>query len=399
MERFVTIMMRNVARTGTRGSGFVRLFVSKRLLHGAAAALVGIFLPIYLYESTESFLAVALFYGLASLGYALLLPPGMHITNRIGFSRTLILGAVFAIGTYICLYFSKPETIYTYLPWILITTVLFRLFHWVPYHVDFALFTTPGERGKDVSLVFATIAFLGVIGPILAGFIINQTSYNTLFAIVIALLAASAVSYMFVPETAAHFEWSSKETFKRMFDPSVRGLVIGAMAAGAEVIVTLVVWPVFLYELLNGDVLEIGMLSTVIVLLTIGLQLAIGRYIDRGKGQAVKTLRYGSFFYSLGWLLKIFVLSSLQVFLIGLYHNITKIFTVTPMHSILYDMTGDQTRYVDELTVLREMANHIGRVISLILVMVLALFVTINWTFLIAAAASIAFNMVYRYSR
>lgn len=32
-------------------NGFVQLFVSKRLLHGAAAALLGIFVPIFLYET------------------------------------------------------------------------------------------------------------------------------------------------------------------------------------------------------------------------------------------------------------------------------------------------------------------------------------------------------------
>lgn len=398
MERITLILRRYINRDPRKDSGFVQLFISKRLLHGAAGALLGIFLPIYLYTQTgESFWVVGGFYAASSLLYLLLLPPAMRITNWLGFSRTLILGGIFSILFYLTLYFVEPAQLLWWIGPLIIILTCFRLFHWVPFHVDFTMFTKPGERGRDVSLTFATIAFLGVIGPILAGFIVEQTSYQILFLIAIVLLVAATISYGLVPETAANYEWGVGETWRKLFSPEMRGIASGAFANGAEVVVTLVAWPIFLYEILDGDLFDIGAISTVIVALTIGVQILIGRYIDRAKGNSVKTLRVGSMFYAIGWVLKIFVLSAAQVFFVGLYHNVTKIFTKTPFSALMYDMSGEQSRYVDEITVVKEMSEHAGRTLSLVAIIIVSFIFPINYTFIIAAVASLALNMIHRF--
>ena len=375
----------------------MRLFVSKRLIHGAAAALAGIFVPIFLYETTgESFAIVGGYYALLSLGYALFLVPGMSVANAIGFSRTLVLSGLCSVLTYVTLFFMTPENVWVTM-WVLAATIIaFRVFHWVPFHVDFALFTTAGERGRQVSLSFAAIAFMGAIGPVLAGFIVENAGYNTLFSVILILLMAATISYAYVPETPTKFIWSYKETLQQLSSPKLRGLAVGEFANGAEAIVNLVVWPIFLYEILNGDVLGIGLLSTFIVAITIVLQLLLGRYLDGKHDNKERTLRVGSTLYAVGWIFKIFVLSAAQVFFVGLYHNIVKIFTQTPFSAILYDMSADQGSLVDEYTVVREISNHLGRAASLMAIAFLTLYIPLAWTFLIAAGASLALNMVYR---
>lgn len=257
MERITLILKRYRLRQPKRDSGFVQLFISKRLLHGAAAALLGIFLPIYLYTGTgEQFWIVGGFYALASLLYIIFLPPAMKVTNWLGFSRTLIVGGVFSTLFYIILFFIEPESLLLWSVPLLVTLVLFKLFHWVPFHVDFTLFTKLGERGRDVSLTFATIAFLGVIGPILAGFIVEQTNYQVLFGIAITLLIIATLSYAFVPETAARYEWGVGETWRKLLSPEMRGITVGEFANGAEVVVTIVAWPIFLYEISTATCLK-----------------------------------------------------------------------------------------------------------------------------------------------
>jgi hypothetical protein len=122
----------------------------------------------------------------------------------------------------------------------------------------------------------------------------------------------------------------------------------------------------------------------------------VGRYLDRKNSSKEKTLQIGSSLYAVGWILKIFVLSTLHVFVIGLYHNIVKIFTATPYSAILYDMSSDKGDYVDEFTVVREMAGHLGRATCLVVVSTAAIFIPLGWTFVLAAVASIALNLVYR---
>ncbi len=398
MEGIATVLKRNRHRKGKEGSdGFIRLFVSKRLIHGAAAAILGIFVPIFLYETSgELFWVVGGYYAVLSILYVALLQPAMKITNWLGFSHTLVLGGVFSVILYGIMFFMTPENLWLLLGPLTVAIVGFRLFHWVPFHVDFTLFTSAGERGRQVSLSFATIAFMGVVGPILAGFIVANAGYDALFGTAVALLIAATISYAFVPETATHFDWTFGQTWKKFFSRDMRHVVAGEFANGAEVVVNLIVWPIFLYEILDGDVFEIGAISTIVVGATIVVQIFVGRYLDKHKGSNEKTLRVGSMLYAVGWILRIFVLSAAHVFFIGLYHNIVKIFTKTPFSAILYDMSAEQGKYVDEFTVLREMAAHSGRAFSLILISILAFFIPIGWTFVIAAVASIALNLIYR---
>jgi len=400
LNRIVPTLSGLTGRTAKHTHGFVELFIAKRLIQGSAVALIGVFVPIFLYEVVgQQFWYVGLYYSLLSVLYVLFIIPGMYVANRIGFSHALIVGGICSVGQFMALYLLSAQTIWYILPVLTIFTIGFRVFHWVPFHVDFTLFTSHGERGRLVSLSFATIAFLGVIGPILAGFIIQNAGYDALFAVAVVLLIAATISYAFVPETPTHFSWGYKETWKKLFSKRYVGVTVGEFANGAEVAVTLVVWPIFLYEILNGDVFSIGALSTLIVAATVIIQLLVGKYLDGKDDTKFKTLRWGSKLYALGWIARIFVLSAGQVFLVGLYHNIMRIFTQTPFSAILYDMSAEQGKYVDEFTVLREMAGHSGRAVSLVAIAGLSLFIPIGWTFVIAALASLALNMVYQIAR
>lgn len=398
MELVTVVLARIKRRGGGRKDGFVQLFLSKRLIQGLAAAMMAVFLPIFIYEiSGGSFVWVGMFYIAASFLYAFLLPPAMQLTNYIGFSRALIVGGVFSIIQYCLLFFvTEANFAYLWLP-VLLTLVGFRLFHWVPYHVDFTAFTSSGERGKDVALIFATIAFMGMIGPLMAGYIVTNSGYDTLFAVVIALLTLATVTYSFVPAVDEKFTWSYRDTLQNLFSARFRPLLIGEAASGAEAIVTLVAWPIFLYEVLDGKLLELGMVSTLIVTVTIVIQIIVGKKLDQKGVDKAKTLKRGSILYSLGWIFKMFVLSATQVFFVGLYHNIAKIFMSTPYSAILYDMSGEQGEYVDEFTVMREMASYLGRGSALVVMVLLTIFMPIEITFVIGVVASLLVNMVYRH--
>lgn len=389
-------MFKKIGRSyfdGKRSSGFVSLFISKRLIQGAATALMSIFLPIFLYITSDfSFKYVVGFYFVVSLLYVFFLAFATRLFNSIGYRLVLAIGMLFNVFFYILLYFTTSANILLLTVPLILSLLCFRLLHWVPFLVDFTLFSDPKNRGREVSLVYATIAFMGVIGPILAGYIISTSSYQTLFGVVIVLLAVSAFSYLFVPDTHEKYRWTYKETWRQFFEHKHKMTLFSLMANGAETTFTVVVWPIFIYELLDGDVLEVGAVSTFIVGITIALQLFLGKFIDRSKDSKHSTLRIGSLFDAIGWIVKIFVISTAHVFFVGLYHNITKIFTKTSYNTIIYDTAADQGRYVDEFTVLREMAVHIGRVLALIIIGFITLFFPIQWTFVIGALAVLLLN-------
>lgn len=396
MESLTSVLKRLSVKNITYKEGFVQLFISKRLIQGLAAAMFALFVPIFIYETSgHEFWVVGLFYAFLSFLYAGLLVPGMELTNRIGFSKALALSAVFAVGQYFTLYFMNAENIWMLLLILAVFTTGFRIFHWVPYQVDFTSFTDTHTRGRDVSLMFATIAFMGVIGPLLAAFIITKAGYQMLFIVGMILLCMAAFSYLFVPAVEQEFTWTYKETITHLFSKKYRNVMVGEMANGAELVVTLIAWPIFLYEIVNGNLLEIGLLSTVIVGVTIVIQLLVGKHLDKESANKISTLRKGSVLYAAGWIFKMFVLSATQIFFVGLYHNITKIFIKTPYSAILYDMSAEQGQYIDEFTVLREISGHVARAFALLLMVLLTLYLSIEWTFIIGIIASLTINLVY----
>ena len=67
---------------------------------------------------------------------------------------------------------------------------------------------------------------------------------------------------------------------------------------------------------------------------------------------------------------------------------------MTPFDTLVYEISADEGHYIDEFTVLREMALTFGRVITLAVVAFLLLFVSLEWTFIIAAGASLLLNAI-----
>lgn len=382
---------------GKLSHGFVSLFISKRLIQGLAIALMSVFLPIFLYETSGDSLSFVIgFFFLASITYVLTIPHAMKFFNYIGYRKALALAMFFNVIFYSILYVTDADNIMMLFAPLFITLLLFRLFHWVPYVVDLTLFTDKKNRGRELSLIFATVAFMGIIGPILAGYIIDTSGYQTLFAIVIVLLSLAGISYLFVPETNEKFTWSYFETWKQFAAPKHRMALISLAANGAETTFSIIVWPIFVYELVQGDLLQVGILSTLIVFVTIGIQLFLGRYIDKSSKKKRSFLQLGSFFDSVGWIAKIFVLSTTHIFVAGLYHNVTKIFTKTSYNTIIVDMTADQGHYADEFTVIREMAIHLGRAFALVVIGFMTLYLPLQWTFLLGAFAVLALNVANR---
>ena len=65
-----------------------------------------------------------------------------------------------------------------------------------------------------------------------------------------------------------------------------------------------------------------------------------------------------------------------------------------PFESLNYDIAADQGHFVDEFTVLREMAINLGKGFMAILLIFISFFFGIQWTFLSAALATIFIGLL-----
>ena len=373
--------------------GFVSLYISKTIVL-IATALLGLFLPIFLYELFDkSFQAVMIYYGAGYFLYGLLVTIGARFLNKYGFRRALRTSVILGVLFYLIFYFLNKDNLGYLIPLSVFILIFYRLCYWLPYHIDFAKFSDKKNRGRQVSIFFATRWMFGIFIPLISGFIIMRFGFDVLFIIAIILYLVSGIPYLTIPRTREKFSWSWLETWQQFFSKQRRRIVLAYAADGAEGIVGLIVWPIFIYQILAGDYFQIGAIATLILLVTVVLQLILGKYLDL-KIAKKKVLGWGSFFYSFGWLIKIFIATAFQIFIVGVYHNIAYILWRTPFDVLTYEIAADQGHYVDEFTVIHEMAISIGRALMTIFVIIIFFYFSIQWTFILAALAAIIFNLL-----
>jgi MFS family permease len=197
-----------------------------------------------------------------------------------------------------------------------------------------------------------------------------------------------------LPLTKETFSWGYFETFKELFSKRRRMTFLAYAGDGAENIINMVVWPIFIFEILKGNYFQVGVLSSLIVVASISLQFIVGRLGDHGKRN--KMLRTGILLYSAGWLIKIFIETAFQIFVVSTYHNLTRIFTRAPFDALYYDKASHEGHFVDEYTVVREMSFSIGAAVSYSAVLIVAPIVGIKWTFILAAVAYLFMNLLMK---
>lgn len=372
-----------------RRRGFFGLYFG-RMVMAISSGLLGVFLPIFLYNIFDKNLALVMaYYGTGAFVYLFLVAFGAQFLNQFGFRKALILANLAATALYVAYYFTTPDNMMVLLPLSLVFLVIFRMLFWIPYHVDFAIFTDTKKRGGQVGLMLSTITLLGVGGPMIAGSIIEAFSMQALFLIAIVTFLLGMIPFAIVPRTNEKFSWDYRRSWRELFAKKNRAVVWGSVALGAEDTIGIIVWPIFIFLLLNGDYFKVGALSSLIVGVTVLLQYMFGHYLDR-IGEKHQMLKTGSILYALGWIVKIFVATAFHVFIAGLYHKITKVMTETSYDAIFYDLAADQGHYVDEFTVLSEMALQIGKILSFTTTAILVMFVSLNWAFIIGAIAALS---------
>ena len=389
-------------------AGFIAIY-SGRMTLTVAGRLLGLFMPIFLYQVFAfDIIWVLAYYILRDFLYLVSLPFACKLfMNRIGLKNSIRLGVIFGSLYYAGFYILEKYTssmgvldgafvpeawLLTIILTVAIILTFNRLTYWTPLHTDIAKFTSKKDRGKQVSLMAVTQVILGALMPLAAGWILMEFSYSFLFVIAVIIYLIALIPFSALPKVEEKFSWGYKKTWQEFFSKARRKIIIAYSADGAESGVRIIIWPIFIWEILNGNYLQVGIISSLVVVVTVIAQLIVGKYTD--KVSRKKMLKYGTILYAIGWLIKIFIASAFQIFITSTYHNIANIFSRTSFDAINYENAADQGHYIDEYTVLREMAIQVGRITMSVVVILLVPYLSIQWTFICAALAVLAMNFI-----
>lgn len=356
------------------------------------SGIVGLFLPIFLWQVFGNLNLVLLYYFLVHGIYIFTVFFGAKIMSMIGQKASMILSIPFKVLLFACLYYLAQGYSILFFTALLISVREIRtMLFWVPYHTDFAGFTNKRTRGRVIGFLSAISSLVSIFIPIISGWIIANYGFEILFLIAMILVAVSIIPLFLVRPTFEKFSFSFLDTWRTIFNNKYRRMFLSYFADGMENVVGAVIWPIFIFQVLRGDFLVVGAVSSLIVLATVVIKLVMGSFTDKFNKR--KLLHFGSVLYAIGWFIKIFVATSFQIFVVSTYHNFASIIMRTPFDALMYEKAADSGHYVDEFTVMREISLHLGKLVCVILLFVLINLIGLQWTFVLAGIASLFVNL------
>lgn len=358
--------------------------------------MFGLFLPVFLYELFGRSMAAVLWYGFA---YYLLVdalePVGAMVMTRIGLKNALRLGTLLYVLFFATLALSDVFPVMVTAAASLAALVAWHVVYWVPYHTEFAEEGKGRRIGTVIGAIAAAGSLVGILLPSFSGWVIEDYGFRTLFIVAMAVVISSLFPIGRVVVGEERYEFGYLQTFRELFAPHRRRFLFIFMAEGAESVVGFLVWPIFLFELMRGQYLEAGLVTTVVGVLSVGLQMIVGRLADREKHHG-RMLSVGMNLSAVGWILKAAVSTVAQVILFGTLHSFALILMRTPFEALMYVKAADAGHYVDEYTVLREMALSLGRVLMIAVLLALGAAFDFWIAFVLAAAVTFSFGYLSR---
>ncbi len=368
-----------------------KLLCIYHLLVQVGKGMITLFLPIFLYQKFNlSIYLVILFYVAIYALTIVFVPIGAQFMNWFNVKKSMIIGRISIVIFYVCLYFFDYNPI-LFLSLGVMFLIFYKVIYWVPYHTTFVEFTDGKHRGRQLAWI-RVLGYLGKVGaPLLAGIVLSGPGFNILFLLMIFIYLISVIPLLGLTEVKEHFSFSYGETFKVLFDKKNRGQIFSFMANGGQKLVKAVIWPIFIFMLLNQEYSAVGAVTALVIIGAIILQMVMGFQSDKKSKKSL--VKLGASAYSLGWILKSFVKTAFQIFVVGTIHNFAFIMLKIPFSSQVYNFLSRHETYRDEYTAVRDIALNIGRIIMALLIVIGVHFFGLRAAFYLAAFASFLLNL------
>lgn len=344
----------------------INLIYFFNLISSFATSMITLFVPIYLYQNNYSIIQILLFFFISYLTFTILAYPIGKIVGKIGKKKSILVSIPFMIA-YLLLLRGIPEAPLMFFFAAIVIAMRHAFFNF-GYHLEFLEGSNKEKRSSEMSFNEIILVFTRAIGPIVGGIISFQYGFNILF-IISAVLSLLAVLPLFLTRD------NSEATELRGIFNSIlhkkkhRPLIRSYAGYAIETSINRDIWPIYLIIIL-GTTQAVGGMAGITMLISIIVLFFIGKVSDINKK---KVLKYGSFFYPLSWIFRLFANHNI-IYPIETYRNITQKIISIPWGSYSYEMFSHHN-YFGHI-VEREILFNLSRIIITPLLMLVFLF---NW--------------------
>jgi hypothetical protein len=323
-----------------------------------AVGLVGIFIPLFIYQSTGSINGVILFFLTWRLTQLAITLPVAWIITKTGPDWAVAIASMVQITFLAALNLIPNITSSLWLAALL--GAIFVPLYWIPYHTTFARKSDGNRVGEQVANISIAQKIVGAFAPIFGGFIATQMGFNTLYLVSAALLIVS-VFPIFFDQYNQIDPWPGKEKiFSLASRPQFKPYLVTFLGLGFEAVAYGIFWPLYLMEKTQNMEI-VGLISTASLLFSIFIYHWVGK---RSKSSADRLIKSGTTTNALNWLIRGLVSSPWLLSLIDILYQLTAILVWVPVGTIVYQR-GKKNSFVFFVT--REIIVQTGFVTALLL--------------------------------
>lgn len=338
---------------------------SAMILRSFIASLLGIFVPIYLWNLHYPLYDILLVFMLTYLGEAMLEIPTTCLLGRFGPKKLMAASIPLLI-----LHFSILSTIPKYhwpIPIIAISASAACALFWQAYHYDFSKAKHNHEASSEVSWVLILTSIVGGLAPFMGGYIATNYGINYLFGIAIALSFLIIIP-LFKTGTDHKI---IKADYNKLKIKKIRKEIIAYAGLGTHGIIGMVIWPLLVF-LIVKSYQGVGAATSIALMLTLFITYFLGKSADHGKRH--RNLKTGSFLLAFIWIVKIIASTFMHVFSLDFANNVANSFFYAPLMSEYYLHADEESRL--EFISIMEIANDLSRAMPMLLLFSLSAFLS-----------------------
>jgi MFS family permease len=320
-----------------------------------AISLIALFVPLYLFVergfSLHQTLQFFIFYAVV---FAMTTPIAAKFCSKYGLKHSILLSVPLYIMFILLLYLLPVVAVP--LPLIAAFLAFSLAFYWIGMHTAFHHVSDHKHRGEEVGKRASVSILANMCGPLIGGLLIKFTGFKIVFVLATLVLLGSALFLFLSKEDYVKYHFS----FSALFDRKHWEYPLVFMARGMRTIANGVLWPLFIYGILN-DYLTLGLVGFILSALSALLVWIMGKFSDKKEKRNIIQWVVG--FESLSWFLRAFVSSVGQVIGISIFGGITYGAMESPLGAMEYDKANKNN--VVAYFVGREIYICIGRILLL----------------------------------
>jgi MFS family permease len=302
------------------------------MFRSLAIGLVGIFIPLYLYQNGSPVWQILFFYMVTFVVQMLFSPLSAFVIARIGPKHTILLSYIFQSLTMVglILLYDKELPIYLISLTLGITNVLF----FPAFHVDFSKIKHSIHGGKEVGWMYIMQKIGLTLGPIVGGVIAYIFGSQYIFMAALGLLFLGVLPLLF---TAEPVKIKQKLDFNQLKVNDIKSDITAYSGLVLENSISIVVWPLFVGVIVFKDnqYLQLGSIASLSIVASLLIARAIGTLIDEKKGRSL--LRYGAGLNAVLHLFRAFVSSFSAVLAVNIVNDGVTIAYTMPFTKGMYD--------------------------------------------------------------